>query len=101
MPDIDLDFPNRDEVLKLFKHIPASRIEDGKLVKHNSGVYMHNVPVDPVAGTCRHTFNSTESEEYFKLDFLNFGLYDGIKSEMPEALRKNKKVFEKYLKMLD
>lgn len=82
MPDIDIDFPNRDEVLKLFKHIPASRKEGGNLLKHNTGVYLHNVPVDATAGACKHTFNSKKAEEYFKIDFLNFSLYEGIKSEL-------------------
>ena len=36
MPDIDIDFVNRDEALKHFKHIRASRIDDNKLVKHSS-----------------------------------------------------------------
>lgn len=81
MPDIDIDFQNRDEALALFKHIPASRIEDSKMVKHNSGVYLHNVPVDAETGLCAHTYNSNEAKDYFKLDFLNIGLYNGVESE--------------------
>ena len=42
--DIDIDFNDRTEVLKILKHIPASRLEEGKLSKHNTGVYFHRVP---------------------------------------------------------
>ena len=30
MPDVDIDFYDRDNTLKLFKHTPASMIKDGK-----------------------------------------------------------------------
>ena len=38
MPDVDIDFFDRDGVLKLFKHTPASIIKDGKSEKHKTGV---------------------------------------------------------------
>ena len=79
--DIDIDFPDRKEALKLFKHIPASRIDDNKLVKHNSGVYMHNVPMNADTGLCAIPYNNESSASYFKIDFLNIGLYEGVKSE--------------------
>ena len=31
MPDVDIDFFDRDGVLKLFKHTPASIIKDDKI----------------------------------------------------------------------
>jgi nitrous oxidase accessory protein NosD len=48
MPDIDIDFVDRDAALKLFKHIPASRIDNNRLTKHNTGVYLHSVPMSAV-----------------------------------------------------
>jgi len=48
MPDIDLDFADRKLALKLVKHVPARL----KSKKHNTGVYTHRVPVDPVNGLC-------------------------------------------------
>ena len=39
MPDVDIDFFDRDNTLKLFKHTPASMIKDGKSEKHKTGVY--------------------------------------------------------------
>ena len=43
MPDVDIDFFDRDNTLKLFKHTPASMIKDGKSEKHKTGVYFHAV----------------------------------------------------------
>ena len=38
MPDVDIDFFDRDNTLKLFKHTPASIIKDGKSEKHKTGI---------------------------------------------------------------
>jgi hypothetical protein len=81
MPDIDIDFTDRDSALKLFKHIGASRIENNRLVKHNTGIYMHEVPVNALTGLCAVPYDTAEQREYFKIDFLNVGLYKGIKDE--------------------
>jgi hypothetical protein len=81
MPDIDLDFVDRDQVLKLFKHIGASRIDDDKLVKHNTGVYLHRVPVDAQTALCAVPYDHADQEGYFKIDFLNVGIYKGVRNE--------------------
>jgi DNA polymerase III alpha subunit len=81
MPDIDIDFNDRDNALVLFKHIKASRLDNGKLVKHNTGVYMHEVPVDAVSGLSAIEYTQAEEQGYFKIDFLNVGLYKGVRDE--------------------
>lgn len=81
MPDIDIDFTDRDEALKLFKHIGASRYENDKLVKHNTGVYFHEVPVNAVAGLSAVPYDVAEERGYFKIDFLNVGIYKGVRNE--------------------
>ena len=81
MPDIDIDFTDRDSALKLFKHVGASRVENNRLVKHNTGVYLHEVPVNALTGLCAVPYDDAEQREYFKIDFLNVGLYNGIKNE--------------------
>ena len=68
MPDVDIDFFDRDKALKLFKHRPASIIKDDKVEKHKTGVYFHAVPEHPITG-------------YFKIDCLNVSIYKDIKSE--------------------
>jgi hypothetical protein len=81
MPDIDIDFLDRDQALKLFKHTVASRDDNGKLVKHNTGVYLHEVPVDAVTNLCAVPYDQAEKRGYFKIDFLNVGIYKGVRDE--------------------
>jgi hypothetical protein len=81
MPDIDIDFIDRDQVLDLFDHIRASREESGKLTKHNTGVYFHEVPVNAVTGLCSIPYDQAEEQGYFKIDFLNVGIYKGVRDE--------------------
>ena len=81
MPDIDIDFLDRDAALKLFKHTAASRHDNEKLVKHNTGVYMHEVPIDAVSGLCSIPYEQAEEQEFFKIDFLNVGIYKGVRDE--------------------
>lgn len=79
--DIDIDFFDRDDALKLFDYTVASRLDNGKLVKHNTGVYLHTVPTDAVTGLCQLPYELAEEEGYFKIDFLNVGIYKGVRSE--------------------
>jgi len=81
MPDIDIDFLDRETALSLFKHVKASRIDDGKLVKHNTGVYFHDVPLNAVEGLCAVPYEEAEERGYFKIDFLNVGIYKGVRNE--------------------
>jgi hypothetical protein len=81
MPDIDIDFVDRDQALKLFKHIGASRVDNNKLVKHNTGVYFHEVPVNAPSKLCAIPYEQAEEQGYFKIDFLNVGIYKGVKNE--------------------
>ena len=81
MPDIDIDFIDREQALSHFKHVKARREEDGKVLKHNTGVYMHEVPFDPENNMCSLPYEEAEEQGLFKLDFLNVTLYKGIKNE--------------------
>ena len=81
MPDIDIDFTDLEQALKLFKHTRASREENNKLVKHNTGVYFQSVPVNAETGLCAVPYTEAEEREYFKIDFLNVGLYKGVRDE--------------------
>jgi DNA polymerase III alpha subunit len=81
MPDIDIDFLDREQALSLFKHVVASRIDNGKLVKHNTGVYLHSAPVNAETGVCSVPYDAAEDQGFFKIDFLNVGIYKGIRDE--------------------
>jgi len=81
MPDVDIDFYDRDGVLKLFKHAPASIIKDDKIEKHKTGVYFHAVPIDPIDGQATLDYKKAEDRGYFKIDCLNVNIYKDVKSE--------------------
>jgi hypothetical protein len=78
MPDIDIDFLNRSAILDIVKHVPAS-LEDGK--KHNTGVYCHEIPTNPLTGNSSINYKEAEDRGYFKIDFLNVSAYEGVRSE--------------------
>jgi hypothetical protein len=79
--DIDIDFPDRERALALLKVTPASILRDGRLVKHNTGVYPTAIPQDPFTGVASIDYEAAEERGYAKLDFLNVSLYTQIKNE--------------------
>ena len=81
MPDVDIDFFDRDGVLKLFKHTPATIIKEDKTEKHKTGVYFHAVPEHPVTGHSSLDYKKAEDRGYFKIDCLNVSIYKNVKSE--------------------
>ena len=81
MPDVDIDFFDRDGVLKLFKHTPASIIKEDKIEKHKTGVYFHSVPAHPITGHATLDYKEAEDRGYFKIDCLNVSIYKNVKSE--------------------
>ena len=74
-PDIDIDFANRDAALENLTHVPASLIRNNQLHKHGPGVYFQNIPQDPVTQLASIPYKQAEHMGYFKIDFLNLGLY--------------------------
>ena len=81
MPDVDIDFNDRDKALKLFKHKPASIIKNQTIEKHKTGVYFHDIPTDPVTGYASIDYKKAEDRGYFKIDCLNVNIYKDVKTE--------------------
>jgi hypothetical protein len=79
--DIDIDVGNRDQALAVIKHTAASIIRDGKIARHNTGVYFTDIPVDPFTGRASIDYETAEERGYIKVDILNVGLYQQVKSE--------------------
>lgn len=75
--DIDIDFADRNDILKRIRYIPAS-IQNSA---HNTGIYVTNIPVDPVTGRSSLDYKEAEQRGYCKLDFLNVNLYKQINNE--------------------
>jgi len=84
--DIDIDVPDRKKILELFPHTLASN----KNKQHNTGVYFHRVPEDPVTGRCSLDYEEAEKLGYFKIDLLNVSIYKDVRDEehMNELLKR-------------
>ena len=78
MPDIDIDFADRDIVLSKIQHRVAT-INAEK--KHNTGVYVTEIPHNPVDNYSTIDYKTAEDRGYFKLDFLNVSIYKDVKDD--------------------
>ena len=78
MPDIDIDFADRDEVLSKIQHRVAV-INNEK--KHNTGIYVTEIPHNPVDNHSTIDYKTAEDRGYFKLDFLNVSIYKDVRDE--------------------
>lgn len=73
--DIDIDFADRATVLSLIQHRSARQHVDSQVRRHNSGVYVTDIPWDPINQCAAIDYQEAESRGYFKLDFLNMSVY--------------------------
>jgi hypothetical protein len=78
--DIDLDFSDRESVRKLIRHTPARQLHQGQVRRHNSGVYVTDIPYDPINQCAAIDYETAEQRGYFKIDFLNMTVYNLVKS---------------------
>jgi hypothetical protein len=79
--DIDIDFGNRDKLLAVIKHVPASMRNVNPIRKHPSGVYITDIPYDPVNDMSAIDYDDADKRGYFKLDLLNVHVYNQVKDE--------------------
>lgn len=78
--DIDIDMPDRDRLLALIRHVPARLEVNGRTRHHNSGIYVTDIPQDPVHGCAALDYETAESRSYFKIDLLNMSVYSLIRN---------------------
>ena len=81
MPDIDIDFADRDLALSRIKHIRASRLDRNDTVPHNTGIYLQSIPVNPITNLSTIDYKTAEDRGDFKLDFLNVIIYKDVRDE--------------------
>ncbi len=79
--DIDIDFGNRDRLLALIKHTRAAMRNVNPIRNHATGVYVTDIPYDPVNDIASIDYTEAEKRGYFKLDLLNVHVYENVKSE--------------------
>jgi hypothetical protein len=78
--DIDIDLADRDQLLQLIQATPARQLHQGQIRRHNSGVYVTDIPSDPVNACAAIDYEEAEQLGYFKIDLLNMSVYQLIKS---------------------
>lgn len=79
--DIDIDLANRDQVLALIEHTAASQRKNDQLVRHNSGIYITDIPRDTLNGYASIDYQQAEQRGYFKIDLLNNTVYQLIRDQ--------------------
>ena len=77
MPDIDIDFADRSVILDKIQHRVAKLDTDKK---HNTGIYVTEIPHNPIDNLSTIEHKTAEDRGYFKLDFLNVSIYKNVKS---------------------
>lgn len=77
--DIDIDLGDRTQLLKLIQHTPARQLHQGQVRRHNSGIYVTEIPRDPINGCAALDYEEAESRGYFKIDLLNMSVYQLVK----------------------
>lgn len=104
--DIDIDLGYRDKLLAVIRHIPAAMRNVDPIRKHPTGVYITDIPYDPVNEMSSLDYSEAESRGYFKLDLLNVYVYEQVKDEehltqlMQEpdwSMLQNRKIVEKLI----
>ena len=78
--DIDIDLGDREQLMKLIKCTPARQLHQGQVRRHNSGVYVTDIPQDPVNACAAIDYETAETLGYFKIDLLNMSVYQLVKS---------------------
>jgi len=76
--DIDIDFADRSQVLAHIRHRAASI---DHTTPHNTGIYVTEIPYDPVTNRATIDYRTAEERGYIKLDLLNVNIYNQVKSE--------------------
>jgi hypothetical protein len=76
--DIDIDFADRRQILEKIRYRAASI--DVK-TKHNTGVYVTEIPHDPATNSATLDYRVAEQRGYIKLDFLNVNVYQQVRDE--------------------
>ena len=79
--DIDIDFGDRNLALAKIQYTPATIVRSDETVKHNTGIYVTDIPIDPFTGTASIDHKIAEDRGYVKLDFLNVSIYEQVRDE--------------------
>ena len=94
--DVDIDLGDRGLLLQHLDVTSAS-LHGDVVRRHNSGVYVTDIPYDCVNNLAAIDYITAEDRGYVKLDFLNVWLYKHVKSETHLVDLMREPVWEKLL----
>lgn len=78
--DVDIDVADRSQVLQLLDYVCAGiRDDQGELRKHNTGIYLQNIPHNPLNNISEVDHKEAATQGYLKIDFLNNSIYQGVR----------------------
>lgn len=79
LPDIDIDVANRSAAVASLENFRiGSRVQDGVLESHNSGIYFQDIPIDLVSGLSAIPFREAENHGFVKVDILPRSVYEPV-----------------------
>jgi len=79
--DIDIDVADRSQLLAHIQYVAASiEKEQNQWSKHNTGIYVTEIPVNPLTGTASIDYQAAEDRGYTKIDILNNSVYTLVQS---------------------
>lgn len=83
IPDVDIDVGDREAAVKLFEDraTSASQLVNESFAKHNVGIYLQRIPVNPLTGWSSFDFRHAESLGYYKVDVIANSIYRDIQSQ--------------------
>jgi len=79
--DVDIDFGDRDKILKFISHTPAAMRNVSPIRKHATGVHVTDIPYDAINDMASIDYAVAEQRGYLKLDFLNVHVYNHVRDE--------------------
>lgn len=79
--DVDIDLADRSKLLDVIEHTPAAMLKVQPTRKHATGVYVTDVPYDPLNDMASIDYSEAEDRGYFKLDLLNVHVYNQVRDE--------------------
>ena len=81
LPDIDIDLADRDQLLGLIQHVRARHPQGHQSMLHNTGIYVTDIPLDPINHCAAIDYQQAEQRGYFKIDVLNQSVYRLVRDE--------------------
>lgn len=80
--DIDIDFKTDFDPLTILNQaVRASMVQNGELKKHPCGIYLQNIPQDPLTKLSAIPYKESSSLGYFKIDCLHLNILDHFENK--------------------